>query len=94
MLCFILYFRIALNIDDLKVIGLQQNEFIPHLVTTEQDASNSLLSIVFETNPIGKNYGQHVMLKAQPLKIVYDAATINQTVDMFKVPLASNLEAQ
>lgn len=51
-----------------------------------------LLDVVFETNPLDETCGQRLYLNAEPLRIIYDAITINKVIDIFKVPQSSALE--
>lgn len=85
-----------MNIDGFTVFGLQQDEFIPQVVSTEtnsnQESSGALLDVLFETNPLDKTCGQRVHVVAKPLKVIYDAQTINKVVDVFKTPPSSALD--
>lgn len=78
--------------DKLNVEGLMQDIGIPTLVSSGSGEESSLLSIMFETNPLDKKCSQRLQLKSKPLKIIYDAATINNAVEIFKLPESSALE--
>ncbi|KRT85331.1 hypothetical protein AMK59_1583, partial [Oryctes borbonicus] len=83
---------VYVNIDKLMVYGITQDELTPELIsslTTEDNAS--LLDVIFEQNPVDSIYGQKLHLAAKPLRIIYDALTINKAVDVFNVPKSSAL---
>lgn len=88
---FYIIFRVAVNIEQLFVHGLVQDEDIPCIVSSERGDSSALLDVLFETNPIDKKCGQRLSVKSQPLKVIYDAMTINKAVEVFKVPKSSAL---
>ncbi|KAF7282566.1 hypothetical protein GWI33_002356 [Rhynchophorus ferrugineus] len=82
-------------IDHLKTEGLRQDDFLPILVSPEErdiKGIKSLLDVTFETNPLDKRCDQRIHVIAKPLKIVYDAHTINKIVDVFKIPPDSSLD--
>ncbi|XP_018574731.1 vacuolar protein sorting-associated protein 13 isoform X2 [Anoplophora glabripennis] len=74
------------KIDNFTIEGLQQDNFIPQLITSEIDSKGGLLEIAFETNPLDEICDQKIRLVANPVKIFYDAMTINKVIDIFKVP--------
>lgn len=67
---------------------------MPQLVTskTSTGEDGALLDVLFELNPLDKTCTQRVHVAAKPLKIIYDAQTINKVVDVFKTPQSSALE--
>lgn len=75
-----------MKIDDFITQGLQQDDFIPKLITSETDSKVGLLEVFFETNPLDEKCDQRIRLVANPLKVVYDALTINKAIDIFNVP--------
>ncbi|CAG9772493.1 unnamed protein product [Ceutorhynchus assimilis] len=82
-------------IDHLKTDGLKQEDSVPALVIPEEkeiQGVKSLLDVTFETNPLDKMCDQRIHVIAKPLKIVYDALTINKVLDVFKVPPDSSLD--
>lgn len=49
------YFRVDVQMQEFSVTGVQQGEFIPQLVTSQEVTQDIyLLNVVFETNPLGK----------------------------------------
>lgn len=82
-------------IDHLKTDGLKQEDFLPVLFSPEErivKGVKSLLDVTFETNPLDKSCDQRINLVAKPLKIIYDAQTINKVIDIFKIPPDSSLD--
>ncbi|XP_017782476.1 PREDICTED: vacuolar protein sorting-associated protein 13C isoform X2 [Nicrophorus vespilloides] len=85
--------KIGVNIQDLSMYGMQQSDGnIPEIITSQVDDSGTLLDVLFETSPVGTDYGQRIHVSVEPLKIVYDAATIREVISVFKVPSYSALE--
>ncbi|KAF2903862.1 hypothetical protein ILUMI_02321 [Ignelater luminosus] len=86
--------KVAVNIDGFTVFGLRQDEFIPQLVSSEtsEESHGALLDVLFETKPLDKTCGQRVHVTAKPLKVIYDAQTINKVVDVFRTPQSSALD--
>lgn len=78
---------------EFTVFGDKQNEYTPIMVKSilGQTTDNSLLDIKFETNPLDKKCDQRIDIYARPLHIVYDAGTIIQLLQVFKVPSNANL---
>lgn len=72
--------------------GLKQDNFIPKLITSETDSKVGLLEIIFETNPLDETCDQKLHLVANPLKVIYDALTINKIIDIFKIPPDTSLD--
>ncbi|XP_050293110.1 intermembrane lipid transfer protein Vps13 isoform X2 [Anthonomus grandis grandis] len=87
--------KVHVAIDNLKMDGLVQDDFHPTLIIPEEKeikGVKSLLDVTFETNPLDKKCDQRIHLVAKPLKIVYDAVTINKVLDIFKIPPDSSLD--
>lgn len=79
--------------DDLTTYGLQQEDLLPQIISSNVQKENKvLLDVVFETNPLDESCDQRLHLNAEPLRIIYDAQTINNTTEIFKVPESSALE--
>lgn len=43
-------------------------------------------------NPMDQECGQRIHFSSKPLKIIYDAITINKALNIFKVPQSTALE--
>ncbi|KAI4459978.1 vacuolar protein sorting-associated protein vps13 [Holotrichia oblita] len=83
---------VFVNIHKLMVLGIPQDDLIPELISSQTTEDNaSLLDVTFETNPVDSIYGQRLYLVAKPLRVIYDAITINRALDVFKVPQSSAL---
>lgn len=82
-----------MNIDELSLFGLEQEDFLPQLVgSLSEHKGKSLLDVTVEINPLDKLCNQRVQLNTKPVKIIYDAQTINKVVDVFKMPDEANLD--
>ncbi|NXY44196.1 VP13A protein, partial [Ceuthmochares aereus] len=87
--------RFETEITSLEVTGMSREKCTPCLLssrTVYSDESTSLLSIMFETNPLDEKADQRLRIESQPLEIVYDAMTINSLVDFFRPPKDVHLE--
>ncbi|KAJ7410929.1 hypothetical protein BTVI_51721 [Pitangus sulphuratus] len=87
--------RFETKITSLEVTGTAQDKCTPCLLssrTAYSDESTSLLSIMFETNPLDEKADQRLRIESQPLEIVYDAVTVNNLVDFFRPPKDVRLE--
>ncbi|NXB93684.1 VP13A protein, partial [Vidua chalybeata] len=87
--------RFETKITSLEVTGVSQEKRTPRLLssrTVYSDDSTSLLSIMFETNPLDEKADQRIRIESQPLEIVYDAITVNNLVDFFRPPKDVHLE--
>lgn len=78
---------------EFSVAGYKQGDFTPTMVKSllGQTSDSSLLDIKFEMNPLDKRCDQCVDVIAKPLQIVYDAETVIQLLQVFKVPSNANL---
>lgn len=86
-------FRVAVKIDELTVYGLQQNEFLPQLVSSDHFEKESvLLDVLFEISPLDKKCDQRLHIKSLPLKVIYDAQTIMKVGDVFKAQQSLTLD--
>lgn len=85
--------KVDLNMKEFTVFGYKQNDLIPVMVKSMIGplSDSSLLDIKFEMNPLDKKCDQRVGVKARPLQIVYDAETIIQLLQVFKMPSNANL---
>lgn len=76
----------SVQIDNFTTYGLPQEEdFIPQLISSDAK-EQGLLKVDFEMNPLNSTCDQRIHIKAQPLRIVYDAQTIIKITDIFTVP--------
>ncbi|XP_011874480.1 PREDICTED: vacuolar protein sorting-associated protein 13C isoform X2 [Vollenhovia emeryi] len=83
---------VSASISDMKLLGVTQNARVPSLFNPEHGSSDSaLLSVSYEKNPIDKLCGDRVIVKSRSVDIIYDAQTIVELIDMFKVQDSSTL---
>ncbi|XP_032688033.1 vacuolar protein sorting-associated protein 13 isoform X3 [Odontomachus brunneus] len=80
------------SISEMKLLGAMQDGRVPSLFISKHGSSDSaLLSVSYEKNPIDKLCGHRVIVKSRSVDIVYDAQTIIELVNMFKVQDSSTL---
>lgn len=80
------------SISDMKLLGAMQDGRVPSLFISKHGSSDSaLLSVSYEKNPLDKLCGHRVIVNSRSVDIVYDAQTIIELVDMFKVQDSSTL---
>lgn len=89
-----MFFSVQVQIQDFTTDGMEQNGLIPQMITSDTKTSKikGLLDIKFETNPLDKRCDQRIEVVALPVKIIYDAQTINKIVDIFKIPSDTSLD--
>ncbi|KAL4216396.1 Vacuolar protein [Mactra antiquata] len=83
--------KVDLKLDKMSLMGTQQGEFIPRMMTsiTQADPGQqalSLLDVLFETNPLDGLCDSRVKVNTRPVQIIYDALTVNQMAEFFKPP--------
>ena len=77
---------VTASISDMKLLGATQNDRVPSLFIPEHGSSDcALLSVSYEKNPLDRLCGDRVVVKSRSVDIIYDAQTIKELVDMFKV---------
>ncbi|KAM4808096.1 intermembrane lipid transfer protein VPS13A [Rhinophrynus dorsalis] len=86
--------RIEAQIGTFEVTGTPQGTTTPCLLSSRNVMENnvSLLSLMFETNPLDERADQRLQVESQPLEIIYDAKTINSLADFFRPPQDVHLE--
>ncbi|XP_052785478.1 intermembrane lipid transfer protein VPS13A-like [Mya arenaria] len=79
--------RVEAKMDRLTVLGTQQGDCIPRMVSSVvTDQVMSLVDFQFETNPLDGECDARVKVGARPVQIIYDAVTVNQLAGFFKPP--------
>lgn len=72
-------------LGDFAVTGMAKNaKNLPEIVTTNCTESDNLVSVLYETKPLDDYCDQRLHVKAHPLKIIFDAETINRIRDIFQ----------
>ncbi|XP_067143145.1 intermembrane lipid transfer protein Vps13 isoform X2 [Centruroides vittatus] len=87
--------KLAAKVETFMVFGtLGKNNITPTMVTSQtvENIKEPLLSVLFETNPLDNSCDSRIYVAANPLEIVYDAATVNLLADVFKPPSDVKLE--
>ncbi|XP_012537324.1 vacuolar protein sorting-associated protein 13 isoform X2 [Monomorium pharaonis] len=81
------------SISDMKLLGAtQQDGRVPSLFNPEHGSSDSaLVAVSYEKNPLDKLCGDRIVVKSRSVDIIYDAQTIVELVNMFKVQDSSTL---
>lgn len=73
------------SLGDFIVIGQSKNsKDVTEMVTSNCTESDNLVNVLFETKPIDDLCDQRLHVKAHPLKIIFDAETINRIRDIFQ----------
>ncbi|XP_073399904.1 intermembrane lipid transfer protein VPS13A [Dendrobates tinctorius] len=87
--------RFEAQVGTFEITGIPHGKDVPCLLSSRNvvvDNTISLLSLMFETNPIDESADQRLIVDSQPLEIIYDAKTINSLVDFFRPPKEVHLE--
>jgi len=76
---------VNVSVSDMKLLGVMQNDQVPLLLNPKHDSDSALLSIFYEKNPIDKLCGDRIIVNSRSVDIIYDARTIIEMIDLFKV---------
>ncbi|KAG5677846.1 hypothetical protein PVAND_007566 [Polypedilum vanderplanki] len=76
--------KLNLSMRELTVFGLQQKQYLPVLIQSQLESTESLLDVMFESNPEDKRCDQRVKVQSQPIQIVYNGETIIQLMKVFQ----------
>lgn len=87
-LCWCLYlpystYRFEAQIGTFEITGMSQTKSVPCLLSSRNivtDNDTSLLSLMFETNPLDERADQRLLVDSQPLEIIYDAVRTIQII--------------
>ena len=72
--------KVDAKMDRLQVMGVPTGGAVPVLVNSIATSSHAaLLATIFETNPLDGLCDQRVKLNSQPLEIIYDAVSMNDS---------------
>lgn len=80
--------RAMIKITKFDFVGLPQEGYNPQIIHSRlsHKSDSVLLDVEFETNPLDELCDQRLRVKARPLRVIYDAATVNSLMDLFKPP--------
>nr|XP_004662570.2 vacuolar protein sorting-associated protein 13C isoform X1 [Jaculus jaculus] len=84
--------KIEAKLEHWYITGLKQQDTVPSLVASIGDTASSLLNIEFETNPENSSADQTLLVRSQPVEVIYDAKTINAVVEFFQSNKGLDLE--
>nr|XP_012140992.1 PREDICTED: vacuolar protein sorting-associated protein 13C isoform X2 [Megachile rotundata] len=83
---------VTASINEMKLLGTKQGDQVPSLFNSHQhNIDDVLLSISYEKNPLDKLCGDRVIVKSTSVDIIYDAQTVIELVNLFKVENSSTL---
>jgi vacuolar protein sorting-associated protein 13A/C len=83
--------KVMLNMRELSVYGLQQKQYLPVLIQSQLESTDSLLDVMFESNPLDKACDQRVKVKSQPIQIVYNGQTVIELLKVFQTQKTATL---
>lgn len=83
--------KLNLNMRELVVYGLQQKQYLPVMVHSQLESTQSLLDVMFESNPLDKKCDQRVKVQSQPIQIVYNGETVIQLLKVFQTQKTATL---
>ncbi|XP_063230011.1 intermembrane lipid transfer protein Vps13 isoform X2 [Bacillus rossius redtenbacheri] len=86
--------KVGVKVQEFSMLGIKQGPVEPQLVATQTSAGAErgvLLDVMFETNPLDGGCDQRVRVSSQPVRVVYDAQTVNKLVDVFRKPETASL---
>lgn len=83
--------KLNLNMKELTVYGLQQKQYFPVMIQSQLVSTESLLDVMFESNPIDKQCDQRVKVQSKPIQIVYNGETVIQLLKVFQTQKTATL---
>lgn len=83
--------KLNLKMQELNVYGLQQKQYLPVMIQSQLETTDSLLDVMFESNPIDKSCDQRVKVQSQPIQIVYNGETVIQLLKVFQTQKTATL---
>lgn len=83
--------KLKLNMKELQVFGLQHKQYLPVLVQSQLESKDSLLDVMFESNPLDKSCDQRIKVQSQPIQLVYNGDTIIQLMKVFQTQKTATL---
>ena len=75
---YFLFSSVEAKMDKFTLLGTQQEDFIPRMITSQTETAQQVLSLIdvlFETNPLDQSCDARVRVNARPLQIIYDAVS-------------------
>ncbi|XP_076225482.1 vacuolar protein sorting 13C isoform X3 [Nomia melanderi] len=83
---------VTASINEMKLLGTKQSDCVPSLFNShEHSAEKVLIYVSYEKNPLDKLCGDRVIVRSTSVDIVYDAQTVIELVNLFKVQNSSTL---
>ncbi|KZC12683.1 Vacuolar protein sorting-associated protein 13A, partial [Dufourea novaeangliae] len=83
---------VTASINQMKLLGTKQNDQVPSLFNShEHSAETVLIYVSYEKNPLDKLCGDRVIVRSTSVDIIYDAQTVIEVVNLFKVQNSSTL---
>ncbi|CAK9800782.1 Intermembrane lipid transfer protein Vps13, partial [Anthophora quadrimaculata] len=83
---------VTASINEMKLLGTKQNDQIPSLFNSHQHNNDTaLLYVSYEKNPLDKSCGDRIIARSKSVDIIYDAQTVIEIVNLFKVQNSSTL---
>ncbi|XP_026298323.1 vacuolar protein sorting-associated protein 13 isoform X3 [Apis mellifera] len=83
---------VTASINEMKLLGTKQDDYIPSLFNSHQHGTNNvLISVSYEKNPLDKLCGDRIIVKSKSVDIIYDAQTVIELINLFKVQNSSTL---
>ncbi|XP_076294775.1 vacuolar protein sorting 13C isoform X2 [Lasioglossum baleicum] len=83
---------VTASINEMKLLGTKQDDHVPSLFNShEHSAEKVLIYVSYEKNPLDKLCGDRVIVRSTSVDIVYDAQTVIELVNLFKLQNSSTL---
>lgn len=87
--------KLESKIERFRVLGFPESPNFCTLISSENvetDVKRSLLSFLFETNPLDGMCDQRIQLFAEPVEMIYDSAVVSALADVFQPPEEVSLD--
>lgn len=83
--------KVMLNMKELMVYGLQQKQYLPVMIQSQLETTESLLDVMFESNPYDKGCDQRIKVQSQPIQLVYNGQTVIELLKVFQTQRTATL---
>ncbi|CAH3166779.1 unnamed protein product [Porites lobata] len=82
--------KVTAKVDMMKMFGsADSNGQMPLMITSQDDKPDQHLALFnasFETNPLDGKCDQRAVVSSQPVKVIYDANTVEHVITFFQPP--------
>ncbi|ODN02737.1 Vacuolar protein sorting-associated protein 13A [Orchesella cincta] len=86
--------QVIVSMASLNAVGMQTRPDVPAPVIVESKITKgetNLFHVQFEANPLNCNANQRIVVRGNPIEVVYDGKTVSELVNCFTLPSDAKL---